>query len=135
MYSDQIQTQLEVQTQPISRTAHEREHAQRMQGALTELALRHENELYANTRGTSQANRALGWRPGYLNKATGELALSRFADGRPAPIHVLDGLPEAWVQSRDAAGHVLAAEPEIVSGFIRDGRFYTREQAARAAAH
>lgn len=135
MYSDQIQTQLQIQTQVIHSEPQSREHAQRMHGALTELALRHENDLYARTRGISQANRAFGWRPGYLNRATGEIELSRFGDGRPAPIHVLDGLPESWVQSRDAEGHVIAAEPEIISGFIRDGRFFTREQAARAAAH
>ncbi|MEA3641458.1 MAG: hypothetical protein VBE63_16155 [Lamprobacter sp.] len=133
MYTDH--TQLQIQTQALDSPRSRREHSRRMQGALTELALRNENALYAKTRGISEANRALGWRPGYLNQATGAIELSRFADGRPAPVHVLDGLPEAWVQCRDAAGHVIAAEPEIVSGFIRDGQFFTREQAARAVAH
>ncbi|MBK5939950.1 hypothetical protein CCR96_12005 [Halochromatium roseum] len=136
MYTEQFQTQ--VLSQALSSTAastcgNDRE--RRMQGALTELTLRHENEIYAETRGISQSNRSLGWRPGYLNLATGEIELSRFGDGRLAPIHVLDGLPEAWVQRRDADGHVIAAEPEVVSGFIRAGQFYTRDQAARAAAH
>ncbi|WP_462320585.1 hypothetical protein [Halochromatium sp.] len=133
MYDDQ--TQLQIETQALSPEPDCSEHSRRMRGALTSLALRHENALFAETRGISQGNRATGWRPGYLNQATGEFELSRFSDGRPAPIHVLDGLPEAWVQCRDAEGRVLAAEPEIVSGFIRAGRFYTREQAARAAAH
>jgi hypothetical protein len=137
MYSDQLQTQLQVQAQALGSEQQPAygDQARRMRGALTELVLSHENELYAQTRGVSQANREFGWRPGYLNQATGEVELSRFADGRPAPIHILDGLPEHWVLERDADGHVVAAEPEIVSGFLRDGRFFTREQAARAAAH
>ncbi|MEA1049119.1 hypothetical protein U5801_04745 [Lamprobacter modestohalophilus] len=129
MYNEQIQTQL------LSHEPSCSERSKRMQGALTEMTLRHENALYAKTRGISQSNRSCGWRPGYLNRTTGEFELSRFSDGRPAPIHVLDGLPESWVQGRDAEGHVVAAEPEIISGFIRDGRFFTREQTARAAAH
>jgi hypothetical protein len=107
----------------------------RMRGALTELTLRNENRIYARTAGVSQRNRAADWHPGYLNRRTGETARSRYADGRPAPVHVLDGLPEAWVRERDAMGRVIAAHAEIVSGFIRNGQFYTREQAARATAH
>lgn len=133
MYDDH--TQLQIETQALNPDPNCSEHSRRMRSALTTLALSHENQLYAETRGISQSNRAAGWRPGYLNLTTGECELSRFSDGRPAPIHVLEGLPEDWVQSRDAEGRVIAAEPEIVSGFIRGGRFFTRDQAARAAAH
>jgi len=111
------------------------EHDYRMRGALTELTLRNENRIYARTAGVSQRKRAADWQPGYLNRRTGEVARSCYADGRPAPVHILDGLPETWVRERDAMGRVIAADPEIVSGFIRNGQFYTREQAARAAAH
>jgi hypothetical protein len=52
-----------------------------------------------------------------------------------APIHLLCGLPAEWVVSRDAAGGVSAVKPSIVAGFLRDGRFYTREEAARACRH
>ena len=51
---------------------------------------------------------------------TGRTYLSRYSDGRPAPIHIHDGLPEA-IQWR--------TEINIIPGFVRDGRFYTREQA------
>jgi hypothetical protein len=129
MYDEQLQTQVVETESPIS------ERERRLRGALTELTLRSENRHYASTTGISQCNRALGFRPGYLHRATGELSLSRYADGRLAPIHLLDGLPEAWIERRDQHGHVTAVDSEVISGFIRDGRFYTREQAARATAH
>jgi hypothetical protein len=42
----------------------------------------------------------------------------------------MDGLPEEWVADRDAGGCPRALKPSIVAGFVRDGEFYTREQAA-----
>ncbi|QGU32868.1 hypothetical protein [Thermochromatium tepidum] len=108
------------------------EHERRPSGVLNARTLRRENRLYANTLGVSQNNAGLGFRPGYLNRRSGEYVLSRFSDGTPAPIHVLDGLPDSWVRARDAAGHVLEVAPEVVSGFVRGNRFYTREEAAWA---
>lgn len=81
MYDDH--TQLQIETHVFNQVPNCGEHLRRMRGALTTLALRDENELYAKTRGISQGNRADGWRPGYLNLATGECELSRFGDGRP----------------------------------------------------
>ena len=129
MYAKQLQTLT------VSQTPEERTRARRLRGVLTELSLRDENILYANTRGVSQSNCSGGFHPGYLNRASGQTALSCFRDGSPAPIHVLDGLPQSWIIRRDADGRVIEASPEIVSGFIRDGVFYTREEAIRAAAH
>ncbi|NEV60960.1 hypothetical protein [Thiorhodococcus minor] len=129
MYIEQIQEQ------PISHDQQDRERARRMRGVLSEMSLRDENLLYANTEGVSQNNKSLGFRPGYLNSRNGECALSRFSDGRLAPVHVLDGLPDQWIRTRDSKGKVAELEPGVISGFIRDGRFYTREEAMRAAAH
>jgi hypothetical protein len=127
MYAEQLRKL------PVSQD--QRERAERLRGVLTETSLRDENILYANTRGISQRNRSGGFCPGYLNRASGECVLSRFSDGCPAPVHVLDGLPESWVIRRDADGRVVEASPELVSGFIRDGVFYTRDEAIRAVAH
>ncbi|HYN78057.1 MAG TPA: hypothetical protein VES73_09730 [Lamprocystis sp. (in: g-proteobacteria)] len=113
----------------------EQERSRRRLGALTQLSLRDENVLFARTRGLSENNAHLGFVPGYRDSATGQQVLSCFADGSPAPVHLLDGLPEAWVAERDSAGHVTRTCPDLVSGFIRDGRFYTREEAIRAAIH
>nr|WP_043755545.1 hypothetical protein [Imhoffiella purpurea] len=130
MYNEQLQTV------PVSQDSpRDRERARRMRGVLTQMSLRDENRLYAKTRGISQNNRASGFRPGYLNSKTGEHVLSRFSDGTPAPVHVLDGLPQSWIGTRDSDGRVVAACAEIVSGFVRDGAFFTREEAIRASAH
>jgi hypothetical protein len=69
-----------------------------------------------------------------LDTESGVAVVSRFADGRPAPIHVLDGLPEGWVRCRNASGQVAMARAGVIAGFIRGGRFYTREEAARMLA-
>jgi hypothetical protein len=65
--------------------------------------------------------------------ATRQAELSRFADGRPAPMHLLEGLPDLWVVERDTQGRVSALKDTVIAGFIRGGLFYTREQAAAAA--
>jgi hypothetical protein len=129
MYTESLQLLIET-AQP-----QQQERSRRRLGVLTQLSLRDENRLFEHTRGRSETNHQLGFVPGYRNSATGEQVASCFADGSPAPVHLLDGLPEAWVAERDGAGHVTRTCPGLVSGFIRDGRFYSREQALRAAAH
>ena len=90
-----------------------------------------QNSTYAGTSGVSANNRHAGFVPGYQNRNTGEIRPSCFADGRPAPIHVLDGLPESWVTDRDASGRVTQTVAGVIAGFLRGGRFYSREEAAR----
>jgi hypothetical protein len=80
-----------------------------------------ENAMHAGTGGVSGGNRRLGFNPAFLDYATMRIYPSRFADGRPAPLHLLDGLPGE-----------IRARSTIVSGFERGGFFYTRSAAARA---
>ncbi len=94
-------------------------------------ALRAQNAAFQATGGVSRNNRAAGFLPGYCNVSTGEAVISCFADGSPSPVHLLDGLPDAWVAERDATGRVRQTVPMVVAGFIREGSFYTREAAAR----
>lgn len=122
-------------TVQTSSQAQDLERSARLHGVLTELSLRDENVLFERTRGISANNRGLGFAPGYRNCATGEQVPSRFADGSRAPIHILEGLPEAWIAERGADGKPLRTCPGIVAGFLRDDRFYTREEAAQAVAH
>ena len=91
-----------------------------------------QNERFAGTGGVSVNNRQAGFAPAYLNTATGQIVVSRFADGSPAPLHVLDGLPGDWVAARGDDGCVSAALPSVMAGFTRKGVFYTRADAARA---
>ena len=98
-------------------------------------ALRAQNAAFQATGGVSRNNRAAGFLPGYCNVSTGEAVISCFADGSPSPVHLLDGLPDAWVAERDAPGRVRQTVPLVVAGFFREGSFYTREAAARFLDH
>lgn len=84
--------------------------------------------------GVSENNRNCGFRAAFRNQDSGCVVLARFKNGALAPMHLLDGLPEAWVLERDAcSGRVMAVKPSVIAGFLCQGRFYTREQAAAAA--
>jgi hypothetical protein len=99
---------------------------------LCQCELDSQNSEFAGTPGVSQHNRAAGFVPAYCNHADGQVVASRFADGRPAPIHVLEGVPDHWVEYRDADGGSIRLKPTVEAGFIRDGRFFSRA-AAKAA--
>jgi hypothetical protein len=92
--------------------------------------LRTQNNEFTGSGGVSANNRHAGFVPGYRNCLTGETRISRFADGTPAPVHVLEGLPGEWVDKRDDQGRVLCTVAGVIAGFLRQGRFYTRDQAA-----
>lgn len=76
---------------------------------------------------------ALGFRPAFFDYATCTLHPSRHADGSPAQVHVLDGLPDEMVAVRSDCGRVIAPRATLIAGFERNGFFFTRESAARAA--
>lgn len=99
---------------------------------LTAQVLHQQNLAFQGTGGVSTGNRSQGFAPAFCDTATGIIHLARFADGRPAPMHLIDGLPSELIMSRDAAGKSTAVKSSVVAGFVRDGLFYTREQAARS---
>jgi hypothetical protein len=105
-----------------------------MKHLMNERRLLQENAVHAGTGGVSAGNAGMGFRPAFLDVATLTIYPSRFADGRAAPIHLLDGLPDEVVTDRLASGRVVAAKASVISGFERGGFFYTREAAARARA-
>ncbi len=113
----------------------ERERARKTAGILSSQLLKKQNNLFYGTGGVSRNNRQVGFLPGYMDQHSGLTMVSCFADGRPAPVHVLDGLPDGWVTERDACGRVVKVRAGVVAGFLRNDRFYTREQAAFAASH
>ena len=99
-----------------------------------ELSLRDENRQYHGTGGVSAGNRDVGFIPAFLDTVTGNAYPSRFANGRPAPVHLFDGLPEALVKKSLVTGKAYALKERLISGFIRDRRFYTRAEAANVVA-
>jgi hypothetical protein len=94
--------------------------------------LRKENLAYGGTGGVSDGNRTAGFIPAFCDTATGRVEPSRLADGTPAPMHLLAGLPREWVVTRGDGNEVLAVKATVVAGFLHSGAFYTRDQAALA---
>ena len=99
--------------------------------ALTPAEPVRENVHYLGTGGRSAAARRSRFSPAYLDRDTGRVLPSRFADGRLAAVHVLNGLPPELVAERSPGGRVRQVKPGVVAGFLRDDRFYTREEAFR----
>ena len=87
----------------------------------SESQLREESAAYDGTAGSSHGCAGGGFKPAFFDYTSCILYLSRFADGRLAPIHVLDGLPPE-----------VLAKGTLISGFERNGFFYTRRAVARA---
>lgn len=104
-----------------------------MKRLMNQEVLRQENIAHHGTGGRSEENCTLGFRPAFYDFATQRIYPSRFADGRLAPCHLLDGLPEEVVTDRTASGRVTSVKATLISGFLRNGYFYTRSAAARAA--
>jgi hypothetical protein len=94
-----------------------------------------ESQLHRGSGGCSQENAELGFRPAFRDADTGTVYSSCFVDGRPAPVHLYDGLPDDVVINRTESGHVTAVKGSLISGFVRFGRFYTRDEAAAAVQH
>ncbi len=93
--------------------------------------LREENESYAGTGGVSSNNSHARFAPAFRDEVTGRVAIARGPDGRPSSMHLFFCLPEEWVAHRNEAGDIDGLIETVVAGFVREGRFYTREEAAR----
>ena len=102
--------------------------------AMTQQVLRFENASFLGTGGVSAGNRSEGFRPAFMDTDTNSIYLSSFSDGQPAPFHLLDGLPDELVMQRNTSGKVEAVKGAVVSGFVRAGRFCSRDEAAQTIA-
>lgn len=94
----------------------------------TELQLR--NRLFSGTGGRSQENHGLGFRPAFMDTDTLTVYASCFADGHPAPIHLIDGLPGVLFDEPPSSGRAATLKASVISGFVRDACFYSRDEAA-----
>jgi hypothetical protein len=97
---------------------------------VTPLTLQQENRQYRGRGGVSAENASLGLQPAFMDRETGRIFASCFADGHPAVVHIIDGLPDDLVIRRNAAGKAMAVKDCVVAGFVCRGQFFTREQAA-----
>ncbi|MGD8590546.1 MAG: hypothetical protein PVG22_17115 [Chromatiales bacterium] len=103
-----------------------------MKQCMTNGRLELENHMYAGSGGISQENHSRGFFPAFYDRDTGKIELSRFANGTLAPIHLLEGLPDAWVVERGVNGMTRAIKQSVIAGFVHGGSFYTRQEAAQA---
>lgn len=95
-----------------------------------QLSLSEENREFRKTGGVSSGNRGAGFIPAFLDTNTGYAYPSTFANGQPAPVHMFDGLPDTLVKKSVVTGKIYALREGLVSGFIRNSKFYTRKEAA-----
>lgn len=101
-----------------------------MDRSMSQTVLMKENDAFSGTGGVSPNNHSEGFVPAFRDALTGEVYLSTLGNGMPAPVHILDALPVELVRERDPRGKVIRVSKYVVSGFLLDGRFYTRDEAA-----
>ncbi len=95
--------------------------------------LAQENQDFSHTTGISENNHSLGFSPAFYDSETKKVYLSCTMDGKRAPIHLLEGLPEELIRERDQQNHIVSVKSSVISGFVKNNQFYTREQAAELA--
>jgi len=94
-----------------------------------------ENKYFQNTGGVSEENREYHFIPAFLDYESGKTYVSSFSNGDPAPIHIYDGLPKYLILSRNAVNKPMEIKQSVISGFVFENRFYTREQAKQLVAN
>ncbi len=108
--------------------------ARQVGGVCLHNRLREENKAFGGSGGVSPVNRKHGFLPAFLDTDTGVVYPSRYADGRPAPVHLYEGLPSALFADLGAGDQPNVLKSSAVSGFVRGHRFYTRDEAAQVLA-
>jgi hypothetical protein len=98
----------------------------------TKTSLEKENLAFSGTPAVSHENCCNGFMPAFCDTETGQVEISRLLNGDPAPMHLIEGLPDSWIVERDADAKVTAVKHSVIAGFVRDDCFYTRCEAAEA---
>jgi hypothetical protein len=93
-------------------------------------ALKWENLAYQGSAGVSEGCREACFRPAFRDQETGIVYLSRKPNGHVAAFHTLEGLPDEVIAARCTNGEVAKAKNTLISGFLKGGTFYTRQEAA-----
>jgi len=94
---------------------------------MNSFTLEMENRVFQGTRGISQ-NADVGFRPAFLDKASGRIELARRKDGQPATFHCIGWLPHEWATAYNGNGAIETLKPGVISGFECEGVFYTRNE-------
>ena len=102
-----------------------------MKQTVTQKDISHESMIYRGSGGVSAENRAYGFRPAFFDRDSGRVYLACDAGGTPSAVHCFDGLPDDLVMLRDESGRPTEVKSSVTAGFVREGCFFTREQAAQ----
>ena len=73
-----------------------------------------------------------GFQPAFMDFLTQTIYPSVFADGTPAPFHILEGLPAEVIVDRARSGRVVSTKATLLSGYERNGYFFSPSTVARA---
>lgn len=68
---------------------------------------------------------SFGFMPAFKNIKNQQTHISTDADGQLSVMHLLDGLPDSWIEEKDEKGKALTLKSEIIAGFMRNADFYT----------
>ena len=93
-------------------------------------AVKAASQPYLGTCGESIEATRCQFLPAFIDREDGRVELARMANGEPAPMHLICHLPVEWALQRDARGRVIELKETIEAGFVRKGRYFTREEAA-----
>ena len=96
----------------------------------TQRSLVEESARFVGSCGDSATATQHHFLPAFCNRADGRVELAKLPNGQNAPMHLICALPEAWASKCDSDGTVVELIDGIVAGFVRNGHFYTREEAA-----
>ena len=82
----------------------------------------------------AEQRRALenGFQPAFFDFLTQTIYISMFADGTPAPFHILEGLPAEVIVDRARSGRVVSTKATLLKGYERNGFFFSPVTVARA---
>jgi len=97
--------------------------------------LAQQNLMFHGTGSTGPQSRSYGFNPAFLDEKTKTVYLARYPDGRIAPMHISNSLPDKLLAQKNVCGVVVSGTEEVTAGFTKDGLFYTRAQAEKAVAY
>ena len=80
---------------------------------------------YYKFNGAVFSDASFGFMPAFKNTQDQQIHLSTDQYGELSVMHLLDGLPEAWILEKDEQGRPVSLKSEIVVGFMRNHEFYT----------
>lgn len=92
------------------------------------------SERFRGTAGESKTACQQRFIPAFRRERDGRVEWAKNANGTPAAMHLIAWLPKSWAEQLDSEGRVLKLVEGITSGFCRNGKFYTRDEAAAAQA-